>query len=163
MKLVIYTGKTNSGKTTSLFAWSKSKENVCGYLQIKEENERYVYNITDKSKRQLTVIDDGINEILKIGKYVFDKRLFEDINKDIIQNLCKKDKGYLIIDEWGFLELENCGNHNAVKYVLENASKINLLIIVVIREQLVYKFIEKYSINHKNYSIITTISELDLH
>lgn len=161
MKLIIFTGKINSGKTTSLLEWSKNKEDVFGYLQIKKENERYFYNLTDKNIKQLTVSDNGSSEVIKVGNYIFNKKVFDEINKEIMQNLCIKDKGYLIIDEWGYLELENSGNHNAVKYILENTSKTNLVIIVVVREQLVTKFIEKYSINHLNYSIITSISELD--
>lgn len=161
MQLVIYTGKINSGKTTSLLEWSSSKNNVFGYLQIKKGDERYFYNISEKSVKQLTVNDSGNCEVIKIGNYIFNAKIFEEVNRDIIQNLCKKEEGYLIIDEWGFLELENSGNHNAVKYILENKSKINLVIIVVVREQLVTKFIEKYSINQKNYSIITSIGGLD--
>ncbi len=158
--IYLLTGEINSGKTTELTEWIKSKANCSGILQPKIENRRYLLDIeTNKIKPLDASALTPADKIVKVGKYNFDRTTF-DWAKKILRENPNNNPEWIIIDEFGKLELMNKGLEPAVSQLIKLASdseKFKLLI--VIRNYLAQQFLNKFDA-HKNRIKIISKEEL---
>ncbi|MFH0733983.1 MAG: nucleoside-triphosphatase [bacterium] len=161
MSIVIYTGKINSGKTTSLLNWSSKQKGVKGFLQTKQGEDRFLTNIETKENLPLTTNEYiGEDAVVKFCAYTFIKETFVKVNKEMISIIDCMNEGTIIIDEWGYVEEKNEGMHNAILHVMANFKQKNIDFIIVVRERLVDSFIKKYKLIANEYRVIDNCNEL---
>ncbi len=155
----ILQGEKGTGKTTALLNLiNDSKLHIAGVLTLAVDMERYLFNIETQEEYKLTVDCDNDDGVYKIGHYCFSKRIFEKGNRFILLGN-RKDVDLLIVDEAGFLELENKGFHSALSVLaVEKNVKVQNILIVV-RSFLVNEIVAKYF--NKNNVTILTIDILD--
>lgn len=148
----ILSGPIGTGKTTSLLQWAKRKQDIYGILSPLINGKRVFMDI---AKEVSFHMEAGENEQgFKIGQYNFSKSSFEkasSIIKDAINN-----KGWLIIDEIGPLELRGEGFSLTLKEVLSTHTG-NLLLVV--REGLAEKVIAHFGI--QNASVTSSIKDIE--
>jgi len=155
----ILKGDKASGKTTTLNKFIKDNNlKTSGVLCFSIGTDKFLFNLETKEEFKLTADCKNNESIYKIGHYCFSKKAFEKGN-EIFLSGNKKSVELLIIDEAGFLELENKGFHSALSVltVEKNVKAQNILIVV--RSFLVDDIVEKY-FNNNNVTILT-IDSLD--
>ena len=158
--IYIYTGKIHSGKTTSVLNWAKTQNSVSGIVCPIINGKRYFVFYPSNRKYLVEANDKFKQEIIPCGNYKFRKIIFDNANEYLIK-VINEDYEWVIIDEAGFLELDNSGFHISIeaavkKYSLKS-SKFNLIIIV--RDTLVESILKKYKIE-KTAKVINEISGL---
>jgi len=144
--LYILSGPVHSGKTTKLSDWLKKKKNVAGVLAPVIDEKRFLLNIKTGEKKKLELKNERDKSmIIKVGKYKLDKNILEWGNKIIFKSI-NENPGWLIIDEFGPLEMKGEGIEPAVKKVIEKDDLLkNTKVIIVMRDSLVLDFIHKYN------------------
>ncbi|MCD4693120.1 MAG: nucleoside-triphosphatase [Calditrichales bacterium] len=150
-QIYILSGPIKSGKTTRLTRWAASQKRVDGILAPVIEGKRYLVHIASGQK-YLLESDKDIqgNNILKIGKYVFLKSVFQWA-REILINCRDKKLDWLIIDEIGRLELKGQGLEPAVSALLSQGfPNADTKILLVIREQLFETVLKYYNIEAKS-------------
>lgn len=121
-----------------------------------------IYNGEDKTGYELISIQTGEREefasnkqtekyTLNQGRYWFDGHVFVKWNKQLEQEV---NRGVIIIDEVGPLELKEGGFHPAVKYLVENHSE---KLIFITRKRLIERMIEKYKLSQGEYEICESV------
>ena len=145
--IYIFTGEINSGKTNSLLKWSKEKPYIFGILTPKnEKRERYFLDLNSGITFKMEANEFDVNTI-SVGPYLFKKESF-DLANQILGNTVKKlNKGFLIIDELGKLELLDSGLYKSIIEGISLANKneaVNL--ILVIRHSLLNDAINKFKL-----------------
>jgi nucleoside-triphosphatase THEP1 len=142
----ILTGDIQIGKTTSLMQWIEGRE-VYGILTPIIDGKRKFLDIESKEYFNMEA-DENEKEVLQIGRYTFSATAFERAN-NILSSAAKKEKGYIIIDEIGPLELKESGLHDSINVLFQQS---NIPIVIVVRTGLVDKVITHFNLN--NYQII---------
>lgn len=150
-KIYIYTGKIKSGKTTNLFKWCIGKTSIGGVLQPVIDEKRFFYSIRNKELIQLESFNDFDKDTIQIGKYNFLIKGFDKakaiLKEDFLQNL-----DWLIIDEFGPLEINGNGLEPVITEIIISKENFTGNILVVIRENLLDMFLEKYKLKD-NYTL----------
>ena len=149
--IFIHCGSVHSGKTTRLIKWLKDKNNVQGIISPIIAGKRYLVNIQSDEKRKLE-IDSGSSQenVITVGKYIFDKSVFEWACKIILDGI-KSNPNWLIIDEVGPLELQGEGLAKAVKKVLSNKNiLLGTNLVLVVRDSLMTDFLNHYNLTEKD-------------
>ena len=143
-KIYIVSGPIQTGKTTRLFEFVRTKTSVDGILAPVIDNKRTLYHISSK---QLKILEAELagEKTIHVGKYSFYKKTFNWANKKLIESFYAKPE-WLIIDEVGKLELKNEGLHSAINEILNYRNESETKIILVVREYLLEKVLEKYKI-----------------
>lgn len=156
----ILSGRKNSGKTTKLQKFVKSgKYNCGGILTLTNGKERVFDSICDKNTKQMTVKYNSSEPYYSIGHYCFSISAFDFANNAILSSN-RKENQFVIVDEAGFLELENTGFHKALK-ILTNPEKLKAEnLIIVVRDFLVEKIIKHYSLDEQNVTILNNLTAL---
>lgn len=149
-KIYILTAPIQSGKTTSLLDWAE-KNNVRGILTPVINARRMFMNAATKEQWPMEATADE-NEILNIGRFNFSKQGFEKAVTTIREAI--KEKGWLVIDEIGPLELQGKGFHDVLQEVVASGKE---RIILVVREGLAQQVAEHFKINA---TLIHTIDNL---
>ena len=149
-KLLIYTGPVQSGKSSKLLSFVQNRNDVCGILSPVIDGKKYLYDISSGENKLLEAdASDGENNIIVIGKYKFNKKVFE-WGRDVLKKASTQNHTYLIIDEIGRLEFEGKGfSPVADEIIIKKKSSIPK-VLVVVRETLVTKFLEHFSLNLKD-------------
>lgn len=126
----ILSSEKQTGKTTFLKEWSKEKENIQGILTpINLNGKREFYNIATKDFFPMEISNEE-EESLQVGKFNFSKNNFEKASTQI-NNACKQNPNFLIIDEIGPLEIiQQKGFYTTLIQVLANISHKTILILV---------------------------------
>ncbi len=152
----IVTGKINSFKTTRLLKHYELHGLGDGFIAVKHMNNNLVkaYDLVRLSDK-LTIpyiirdiYDTNEEEIVyQLGPYRFYKST-QDFVEKAIDDFIEKKTSPIYLDEISLLELNNQGYHKVLTKLLD--MKIDL--VLVIREDLLKKVIDKYQI--KEYEII---------
>ena len=154
-QIFLLSGAVHSGKTTSLTQWIKDKDNVDGILQPVIDGKRYIKIISSGEIMLLEILDDSDNKnIITIGNYKFSSESFNWTRNQLIF-FFQKNPDWLIIDEFGKLELDDKGFEPAlgkIIYELKNYPIINL--VVVVRDYLISGFLQKYSLSKNDVNMI---------
>ena len=142
--IYIVTGPIQTGKTTRLFEFVGAKTSIDGILAPVIDNKRTLYHISSKQLKILEAEHAG-EKTIHVGKYNFYKKTFNWANKKLIESFYAKPE-WLIIDEVGKLELKNEGLHSTINEILNYRNESETKIILVVREYLLEKVLEKYKI-----------------
>ncbi|MFC2085452.1 nucleoside-triphosphatase [Bacteroidota bacterium] len=146
--ILILTGSVKSGKTTRLKEWAKHQKNVLGVLQPLIEDERFVIDLSSSNHRKLEADNSTLPQnIVNVGKYKFNKYTLEWAKICLLASANKKPE-WLIIDEYGKLELENKGLEPAISYIINDTDlRLYTSIVIVVRNSLYNSFLNKFK-NH---------------
>lgn len=150
-KIYIYTGKIKSGKTTNLFRWCIGKTSIGGVLQPVIDGKRFFYSIRNKELIQLEPFNDLNKDTIQIGKYNFLIKGFDKAKATLIEDF-QQDLDWLIIDEFGPLEFDGKGLEPVITKILISKENFKGNLLVVIRENLLELFLEKYKLKD-NYTL----------
>lgn len=150
-KIYIYTGKIKSGKTTNLFRWCIGKTSIGGVLQPVIDGKRFFYSIRNKELIQLEPFNDFNKDTIQIGKYNFLIKGFNKAKATLIEDF-QQDLDWLIIDEFGPLEFDGKGLEPVITEILISKENFKGNLLVVIRENLLDMFLEKYKLKD-NYTL----------
>lgn len=149
--LYILSGPIRTGKSTKLLKWSESKKSVAGILQYELNGNRVIRNISSGEVLILEAENLKKSKIIKVGKFLFNKDVFRWAQKQIKQSFQEKPD-WLIIDEYGKLELDNKGLEPAISEVIKKSkSQDDTKIILVIREYLKNEFLKKFELESSDY------------
>jgi nucleoside-triphosphatase THEP1 len=132
-KIILLTGPVQTGKTTLLYNWVKTKSAVAGVLTPIKDGSRFFYTPHNESWLPMEANDD--EDKLLVGRFVFSKQNFESISNQLLLWLQQPQWQYIIIDEIGPLELkQQLGFYK----VLQQAAAANFTatLIIVVRENL---------------------------
>lgn len=151
-KIKIVTGKVQSGKTTRLFTFTHSHDSVDGILAPIVNEKRKLFHLSTRTMKKLEVNEPN-NKTISVGKYHFIKESFIWANEKLIESFNSKPE-WLIIDELGKLELKGEGLHNATSFILEEKPKIDINIVLVIRDYLLHEMLKQYKISNTEYEIL---------
>lgn len=149
-KVLIYSDKVRSGKTTNLFRWLANQKNVGGILQPVIDDKRFFYSIVDKTLIQLEIKIDQAdklkeNELIKMGKYIFLRSGF-DKAKEILLRDFEKNFDLLIIDEIGPLELNNSGLEPVISKIINGKEYFTGNILLVVRANILNNVLKHYNL-----------------
>ncbi len=151
-KINIITGKIQSGKTTYLENHILSLNNVAGIIQLSQNGERYFKDITSTKLNKITAQIEDEN-VFRIGRFLFYKEAFYWAKKNLKRALLNENST-IVIDEYGPLEFNGKGLEPVVTEVVEKVKRVdNQKIIVVIRENLVNDFLQKFSLTETEVEI----------
>ena len=154
--IYIITGPIKSGKSTRLFDWVSNQPEAAGILSLLIDGKKYLYSISEKEKKCLETAKENA---VKVGRYMFDPDVFYWAQKQLIKEL-NIAKGYLIIDEIGFLELNGEGLEPMLSNILKKTVKRDdITLLLVVRESLVNQIIEHYKLD--NIKIINNINKVN--
>ena len=141
MNITIITGKKGSGKSTYLRELIKKDKTYDGIITIckDRDSKKYLFSLLKKN--------------IELSCCHYDKKMiFEYENFLKVEKYLKKiDSENIIIDEIGWLELEEKGLYNSLKYLLSKKSIKEL--VISMRFDSYLELIEKFEI--KNHKIIT--------
>ena len=169
-RVIIISGKKGEGKTTKLqnIVIALKNENIIinGFTSTASivNRERNTYSLVDVNTNKSVVLSSSIHvsNYKPIGRFFFNP-IAITLGEELL-NSKGNTKSVSIIDEVGPFELQDYVWNDSLTNLLRNT---NNLIIIVIREKLVYDVINKYKFN--NYTIFnldnddnTIINEIKL-
>lgn len=156
--IIIFTGPIGSGKTTQLEEWVKTQRDIAGILMPVLEGERHIYSIKSGKLVPVEVREESFpDEIIRIGKFNFSKKVFDWGNREILTGL--EENNIIIIDEIGPLELDKKGFFPSLNKILEDRKYLKeKTLILVIREGMVDRITNHFNINE--YSSVSSIGEI---
>ncbi|MHC1737692.1 MAG: nucleoside-triphosphatase [Ignavibacteriaceae bacterium] len=159
-RIIIFSGEINSGKTSRV----EKLITLLGERNAKASGvySKGIYEGDDKTGYELISIQTGEREefamnkqtekyTLNQGRYWFDRGVFAKWNKQLEEEV---NRGVIIIDEVGPLELKEGGFHPAVKYLVENHRE---KLILITRKRLIERMIEKYKLSKGEYEICESV------
>lgn len=120
MSIIFFSGDRQSGKTTKLFDWCKDKNNISGILMPDINNERVLYNIETKSILSTENYSSNSNQakFITIGNFHFLEESFIKATQ-IIESAIKAQREFVVVDEFGKLELNKQGFYPAVLFAVD--------------------------------------------
>lgn len=139
-EIFILTGPVRSGKSTALQNWSANRNDLQGIITPIVDGNRVFVNVQDGEWFPMETLESE-TAVLTVGRYRFSKENFDRAARCIRNAL--GEKGVLVIDEVGPLELRGEGFHDVLQEVL--ASRDNKLLLVV-REGLTQQVKEYFQI-----------------
>lgn len=150
--IIILTGETGEGKTTSLINWMKEGEKrVHGIFMPVEEDKRFFYNpyMDIKISAEAPKSTKSTDGIIEIGKFKFSKKSFK-VASSWLKMKPPLNTDYLIIDEIGPLELRGDGLEPELTDFIEKTKngEVNQTVILVVRKSLVVDVIDHYGLTN---------------
>ena len=147
-KVLILTGETNSGKTSTLIRiieeCKKNHIKAAGILSIPIIKNKKKYQILAKDivseKEQLLATMENIPSQLKTGLYFFHKETFEWCSEIIKDNL---EADVIIIDEIGRLELKKEGFFDIFDFIINNFEGV---FIITVKKKLLNEVIREFKL-----------------
>ncbi len=157
-KVFVLTAKIKSGKTTAVLKWSQTK-NAVGLLQPVENKVRFFIDLYSGEKIKLSADDDEKTPII-IGDYRFSKSAFEK-GKQILKEAQHLEADWIIVDEYGKLELDGKGLEPAVSELIEFVKKNDSKkLLVIVRDYLFEGFLKKQNLSFTDVFIINSPEKL---
>jgi len=140
-KIFLLTGHVHSGKTSRLAEWVASNKSIDGILAPILNQRRYLMDIHTSEKRLLEVDKDhNSSSAITVGKYFFSCEVFEWGCKKLME-AHNKAPNWIVIDEFGPLELRGNGLSNAIEYIMSNRNSLTKTkLLFVVRNKLVNAF-----------------------
>ncbi len=155
--IFVLTGKIRTGKTTAAIKWAKGK-NAAGIVQPVIEGKRFFIDLTTEEKFGLTA--ERGDETIVVGNYIFSAEAFLRA-RNILSSAINSDSEWIIIDEFGKLEVNNSGLEPTVSELIKivrSESKKKLLIII--RDYLLEEFLERENLSRIDVFIINSPEKL---
>lgn len=135
--IYIITGAIESGKTKALNDWAKDRDDVYGILTPNNElGSRYLMDLSTQERYPMQAKTQD-NMTISVGRYHFYRSAFTKGDHIIEEALSSMEKGYIVIDELGKLELKNKGFYKVARSVIDaTQNNPNLHSVLVIRSYL---------------------------
>lgn len=156
--ITIITGSVNSGKTSWLLTDAAKFNNAEGFICVKIfENEVHIgYDLVSPAQtesvafiRRTDFLPAIWNEVENIANtYSFSREGFEFAESAVCRAVAPGNQARFYLDEAGHLEISGRGFAPMLKRLL--CAKVDL--VVVVRESLLAKFLEAYSVT--DYELI---------
>lgn len=145
--IFVFSRPIQTGKTGMLFEFLKHKKSIAGILTPDVNGMRKLYDISTGEYFDLQVSEYFSGEKITIGKFIFDKAIFDKAG-EILLSALQKQPDWLIVDEVGKLEVEqSTGLHFVVLRIIEHYNQDQPgRLILVIRDSLLQPAIEKYQL-----------------
>jgi len=160
MKGFVLYGERKSGKTTMIINFAE-KWNAAGIASPEVNGLKVIRNL--KSGELFPFQRDcgkaQEDNTLKVGRYCFDKRTFE-IARNIVLSAVRDGESIVIIDEYGYLELEGKGFEPLLDRVVRMGEDKNLILIIVVRKALLNKFLKRFSF--VNWRCVESDKEIEI-
>lgn len=158
--IIILSRPIQTGKTTSLVEWADGNPGVIGIAQPVIERKRCLKDLHTNEVRLLETEEDG-GKIIPVGKYKFLKSSFEWA-KIVLLHAAAQKPGWLIIDEFGKLELKDKGLQPVITHLVNNEELLNTSnLILVVRDSLLDQAIVKLNLE-KKVKVISSLKDLDI-
>ena len=156
--LIIISGPVHSGKTTGLRSWLQNKINLYGIFSPVIDGKRYLLDINSNKKRILEVVgSENQNDIVTVGKYTFDKNVFE-WGCEVITNSIEENPDWIVIDEVGPLELQGEGLAKAVNKVFSHQNiLVRTNLVLIVRDYLMTDFLNHYNLTENDIKLLNLI------
>ena len=135
-----------TGKTSILLKWLENNNDVAGILTPDVDGLRKLMNIATGVYYDLQLKSESG---LKIGRFVFDEKIFEAAKTILLKSL-ESDKKWIVIDEVGKLELyQSKGLEPTVSNIVNQFQSNNTpkKLLLVIRDYLLDDAIKNYKIH----------------
>ncbi len=152
--IYILTGCIQTGKTTTLLQWSAHRNDVYGILTPIINDSRMFMDIASKEQFMMEAVADEM-DVLTIGRYTFSAKAFKKATH-ILTEASFIQKGWLVIDEVGFLEINKQGFYACIKTILEKNSTQK--IILVVRKSLLMEVLSIFNLKDEDSCHIIEIS-----
>lgn len=144
-RIFIYTGLVQSGKTTRLASWVKTKKSKGGLLAHTVKGEKHLESLHSGEIKNLGISPhdpDGIS----VGRYWFSSKVLSWARKQLFLAVDSK-VDLLIVDEIGPLELEGKGYEPAFREIIASKLARDMTLIIVVRNHLVDRVITHFDLN----------------
>jgi nucleoside-triphosphatase THEP1 len=103
-KIILLTGEIQTGKTTTLANWVKTRNDVAGILTPVINGRRRFYEISNNVDYAMEA-ENGEAGILQVGRFLFSEAGFKRAVDYLLSKLPQPQWQYLIVDEIGPLEI----------------------------------------------------------
>lgn len=159
-KIYILSDAIQSGKTTALYQfWEKNKIDFDGFLTPDIEGKRKLIFLDNGKWTDMEVDSLYRGKVVEIGKFTFSKTTFDQA-KEKLSNIHLSDKKWIVIDEIGKLELMGSGLEPAFTDYLRHRNNLKSNLILVVRDYLLEKVVEKYQLNNAEIISINQLKRL---
>ncbi len=144
-KIFTLSGPIQTAKTTKLLEWAKCKNDVDGILAPIIKGERHLLHISSFESRSLER-PQTFSDQVRVGRFVFSQKVFLWAHEKL-NNINGSGLNWLILDEIGPLELQGKGLEPAITSVLKKFYSTQINILMVVREGLEQKVLDRYLID----------------
>lgn len=153
-EVYIISDAIGSGKTTALKNWVQNRQRMGGFLTPKIEGKRFFEFIPSGEVLPMEADDSS----LTIGKYQFDAANFQKAEEVLWNSWIDPEVATIVIDEIGPLELKKQqGFHSLLLKIKATPSKRKKTLMVVVRNQCLQDFIERYTFQNLNVLTIDAL------
>lgn len=164
LKIHLATGPIQTGKTTRILGWCTGRTDVDGLLAPIVDGHRHLVRISTGEAQDLQELGRA-DDPVEVGPYTFSSQVFawgrEQLSSALETRVRANRPGWLVIDEYGKLELRGEGLEPAVNDVIERLGRANdatvsaggaghrtveMNLLLVIREGLIEPSLQKLGI-----------------
>lgn len=146
--IFILSAPIRSGKTTALMEfWEMGTIDMDGFITPEIDELRKLILLDSEEELDFELEEISTEKFIQVGPFKFSQSVFI-IAKSKIKSLIKSKAKLIIIDEIGRLEMENLGFEPELTVYIEKfkSKNSNQILILVIRDSLLVKAIEKYKL-----------------
>ena len=155
--IFVFTGKIKTGKTTAASKWAKGK-NTVGILQPVIEGQRFFIDLATGEKIGMNSVGD--DKTIAVGDYIFSAEAFSRA-RNILTSAINSDSEWIIIDEYGKLEVNNTGLEPTISELIKKVrTESNKKLLIIIRDYLLDKFLAKQNLSRIDVFIINSPEKL---
>ena len=149
-KVVIFTGKVHSGKSTALEILAGGRQDITGVLCPEIHGKKSIIFLPERHHHLLEVDANSLCAIT-VGNYVLDGQLLQKVSQFISEISVDKWR-LIVIDEVGKLELENRGYEPGLSALIHAFQQYasDAILLLVVRDTLVDRVVTKYVLNAPN-------------
>jgi nucleoside-triphosphatase THEP1 len=140
--------------------WLNNRNDVSGILTPDVNEKRKLFDIAHKTYHNLEVDANYTGETTTIGKYHFDKKVF-DKAQTILLNAMNSNYGWIVVDEIGRLEIDQQkGLEPTISRLIkhQNTHQLSSNLLLVVRDYLLMDCVKHYNINE---AVIVNKSKFD--
>ncbi|MFN8281083.1 MAG: nucleoside-triphosphatase [Saprospiraceae bacterium] len=143
MSILLIHGPVRTGKTTKIQSILENHPEVGGILTPDVDNLRMIYSISDQSYFPFET--DNETDVDVIGRFRFLKSAFVKGSNIVIRDF--EHKKYILLDEWGPLEISGKGFYPYLNSLMKRAALLEKKwLLVVLRSAILNQFIEQFGL-----------------
>lgn len=126
-EVYVLTGPIQTGKTTSLLKWTENRNDVYGIVTPIINGKRVFVDVRTGEQFQMELLEELTDNTVSVGKFVFNKTSFDKAINIIRKSI--PERGWLVVDEIGPLELKGEGFSAVLKEILQSRRGKTLLVV----------------------------------
>jgi nucleoside-triphosphatase THEP1 len=150
--IYILSAPIRSGKTTALMEfWEMGMIDMDGFITPEIDELRKLIFLDTDEEFDFELEENSIEKSIQVGPFKFSQEVFR-ISKNKLKKLSQSKSKLIIVDEIGRLEMEGFGFEPELNLFIESFKKkeSNQILILVIRDSLLIKAIEKYDLDESH-------------